>query len=86
MSVIPRIVETDGLPAPVMHRVCSWCSKSMGVVVCDPSMDGKTTHGICLNCRDTLLASLPSVPESGLKTETPATGRQTLTLNQRIAR
>lgn len=45
-----RIIETDGLPAPVCERVCSWCQKSLGVVACLPEQARRISHGICDAC------------------------------------
>jgi hypothetical protein len=63
--------ETDGLPASLMARVCSWCNQSMGAVVCEPALAGKITHGICPACQERLLGELPGVPALSLSPVTP---------------
>lgn len=33
-----------------MERICSWCNELMGVVECEPRLDGAASHGICPKC------------------------------------
>lgn len=57
-------IESDGLPAVFIKRVCAWCQKDLGVVVGSPGQDGLVSHGICPACSARALAELPGVPKS----------------------
>jgi hypothetical protein len=47
-------IESDGLGASLMPRVCAWCKVSLGAVVCEPAMAGCVSHGICPACSEIL--------------------------------
>lgn len=69
-----RIVETDGLGAPLMRRVCGWCRADLGMVVCRPDQVGDTSHGMCPACSAKLTASLevePPAPAPATSTSAP---------------
>lgn len=43
------------------RRVCAWCSKDMGAVAMLPA--GRTTHGICPSCKESVLEQATVKPE-----------------------
>ena len=61
-----RIVETDGIGALLQAVVCAWCKTPMGAKVCEASMAGRISHGLCPACmREQLCAlRLPAAPEN----------------------
>lgn len=60
--VAQALIESDGLPAVLVARVCAWCRKDLGAVVGSPGQEGMVSHGMCPACSARLLAELPGVP------------------------
>ena len=67
MSVLVRggVVQIR-TPMPLQLRVCAWCDGLMGFEApARAQADAETTHGLCADCTDQLLATL--VPPSPRK-------------------
>lgn len=58
-------LDAELAPPPVLRRVCAWCQRDMGVVVCEPKMAGQVTHGICPTCAEKQLAELRALTTEG---------------------
>lgn len=54
-------IESDGIGASFMRRVCAWCQKDLGVVACAAKDAGMVTHGMCPECLERTLRELPGV-------------------------
>lgn len=69
-------IESDGIGAVLVRRVCAWCQGDMGVVaVRDSRMANKTTHGICPACARRLTDELPGAPRLSCAVGSATAGR-----------
>jgi hypothetical protein len=59
-------IESDGLPAVLVRRVCAWCQAEMGAVVGSPGQEDLVTHGMCPVCVERMEAELPGLPHNSL--------------------
>jgi hypothetical protein len=52
IAVNTRVATRDEVPAgtPLLERVCSFCRRTLGWVVCVAENDGEQSHGACESC------------------------------------
>jgi hypothetical protein len=68
-------IESDGIGATLLRRVCGWCQAEMGVVAGSPDQAGEITHGICPACAERMTNELPGTPRLSCAVGSATAGR-----------
>lgn len=52
LAINTRVATRGAVPAgtPLLERICSYCKRTLGWVVCEPESDGEQSHGACDPC------------------------------------
>lgn len=76
-------IESDGLPAVLVRRVCAWCKTDMGVAVGSPGQENAISHGMCPSCQARIVAELPGV-SCAVSSATAGRDRHSLVPGERL--
>jgi hypothetical protein len=52
LAINTRVATRCSVPAgtPLIERVCMFCKRTLGWVICEPQSDGEQSHGACDPC------------------------------------